>query len=212
MIQTPVTHQYAGETREKPDRQAARLARSRSCQNRQAANRNTLFFQTLSLSHHASVCKALFLSDVFCHPSVMLPFHKLCSINSRRFRVGIKKRVPANQHWETLYTQLQFYFVLFSWPYVTGPVVGMCGDGDGRSMRRGERPHWGAVKLSTSRTTGLWSKAAWFMGYGLPHWEETIQFPYEDTAVVAARTHASSCSVTVVHQKYPHYFLWMEMF
>lgn len=113
---------------------------------------------------------------------------------------------------QLLFYSILFYSILFSWPYVTGPVVGMCGDGGGRSLSRGERPHWGAVKLSTSRTTGLWSKAAWFMAYGLPHWGETVQFPYEDTADVVASGHASSCSVKVLHQKYPGYFLWMETF
>lgn len=142
-------------------------------------------------------------------------FHSTnCSINSRRFRIGIRKWGPANHHWEdTLHiTSILFCSIFLALRDRSSGWNVWWWRWEEHEERRGERPHRGAVKLSTSRTTGLWSKAAWFMGYGLPHWEETIQFPYEDTAVVAARTHASSCSVTVLHQKYPGYFLWMEIF
>ncbi|MEQ2243337.1 hypothetical protein ILYODFUR_006082 [Ilyodon furcidens] len=50
------------------------------------------------------------------------------------------------------------------------------------------------------------------MAYGLPHREEKVQFPYEDTADVSANGHASRHSVTVPHQKYPDYFSSVDVF
>ena len=181
-----------------PDRQTARLAPYLSCQNRQAANRkeqeNTPF-KPFCLSIHA-----LFPSDGFGIRQSPLSLHKLWSLICKGLGMWGSDWGITNQHWKRYiihnFYSIAFYSILFSWPYVTGPLVGMCGDGNGRSVSGGERPHWGAVKPSTPGTTGLRSKAAWFMAYGLPHWGETVQFPHEDTADVVASGHASSCSVS----------------
>lgn len=173
-------------------------------------HRNTLLLSPFVSPSVLCLSRFISLSD-----SVFVIYQSSFPLKKKKLpRCEKSKWVPANQHWDhTLNaTPVLFGSILLSWPYVTSPVVGMCGDGDGRSVSRGERPHWGAVKLSAPGTTGLWSKAAWFMAYGLPHWGETVQFPYGDTADVAASGHASSCSVTVAHQKYPSNFLWMEIF
>lgn len=137
--------------------------------------------------------------------SLVLPLslHKLWSLIWKGLRM-----------WKTHNTQLLFYSVLFYFPDLTWPVrwlecvaMGMGGAWVEERDHIEERS-----KLSSPGTTGLRSKAAWFMAYGLPHWGETVQFLHEDTADVVANSHASSCSVKVLHQKYPRYFLGVDVF
>ena len=68
VIQTTVTHQYEGETREGPDRQTARLAPCLSCQNRQQTQ-EYLCVRPFCLSFNALICKAFFLSVIVIHQS-----------------------------------------------------------------------------------------------------------------------------------------------
>lgn len=113
---------------------------------------------------------------------------------------SLKKKEKENR--KVYYTQLLFYSIFLTLCDRSGGWNVWWWGWEEREESR-KKPHRGAVKLSTPGTTRLWSKAAWFMVYGLPHWGETVQFPSEDTADVFANGHASSCSVTVRTKNIP---------
>lgn len=181
-----------------PDRQTARIAPRLSSQNTHTANRQTR--ECISVTPFASY----FLSSVdFWHqPVTSFP----------------RKTVVTNQIWlyrtptgmgDTRHTTVLDCSVLFSRPYVTSPVVGMCGDWDGRSMKEGKRPHCGVVKNCQPGTQDSRARQrdSW-----LPHWGETVQFPHEDTADVVANNHVSRYPVKVLNQKYPRHFLGVSAY
>lgn len=100
-----------------PDRQTARLAPCLSCQNRQAANKNAkdyYSFWPLCPSLHASVCKALFLSDCcwfFCDLSVTPPPPQ--TVDMKASGCETANGVLLTSIGEIHYTQLLFHPVLF---------------------------------------------------------------------------------------------------
>lgn len=195
-----------------PDRQTARLAPCLSCQNRQAANRKEQEktpFKPFCLSIHA-----LFPSDGFGIRQSPLSLHKLWSLICMGLGMWGSDWGITNQHWKRYiilnFYSIAFYSILFSWPYVTGPLVGMCGDGNGRSVS-GERettlrsgqtvnPRDHRTPEQGSVIHGLWVTS--LRGDGpIPAWRYCW-----------CRCQRPCIKLFCQHWKYHGYFLWMEIF
>lgn len=162
--------------------------------------------QTSSMSElpkQTSKHRNIFLSGPFVSPS-MLWFVKLyysLSSISLITRVVINLLQDVKQRWEDT---LHITFLFYSWPYVTGPVVGMCGDGDGRSVR----PHWGAVKLSTPRDHRTLEQGSVIHGRRVTSLRGRRS--NSRTKILLMSLPAAMHQVVlsrVLHQKYPGYFL-----
>lgn len=195
------------EEREERTRQTARLTPLLGCQNRHKANRNA---QECMSFWPFCLCMLYFLLVLFFwHPSfTSFPPQTLVINLKRPWDVKHRPTTSTGGHKIHFYSVL-FYFHDLTWPiwWLECVAMGMGGAWVEERDHIEERS-----KLSTPGTTRLWSKTVWFMAYGLPHWGETVQFPHEDTADEVASSHASSCSVKVLHQKYRRYFLGVGIF
>lgn len=138
---------------------------------------------------------------LFWHPS-------LTSFPPQTVVINLKKASP-NQHWRTWHIiSIQFCSIFSTWhDWSGGWNVWQRGWEEHDWRRERETTLWTGQKLSTPCTTGLQSKAVWFMAYGLPHFRETVQFPHEDTADVVASSNASSCCQSP-EPKIPQIFPW----
>lgn len=152
--------------------------------------------------HGTHILLASFVSPPVLYFSLVLYLflHKLCSLIVK----GRERHMTHNFH------SILFYFLDLTWPvrWLECVAMGMGGawvEERETTLRSGQNCHPPGPQDSGARQHDSWP-----MGYLTE--EETVQFLHGDMAPIVASSHASSCSVKALHQKYPRYFRGIEIF